>query len=364
MLYILGLMIVFFVVYYLIRKKLVFAETVSGAIVMALGVFSLNVGPQLFPDNRWYKALAFLTIIIWAFLIVSYIASVLTGNFKKLHYDHPIGRFRIGTWIAGTSVTIMLINKYFPASYRVIVPLVVLNTLLWLVFAGIFFYSLTRIWKWGNKWNVNGIVLLTTVSTQSLVLMYNNIWNHFYIYFYINAALIAIGCLFYIFSAVLIIRHYMRSVWNLANDWQAPNCILHGALSIIGSAAVISQTFNSQQLLAFWMIVLSLFLCLETAEIVRGVHRVKVYGVKSGLTVYDSSQWSRVFTFCMFYTFTGKLHAGTFTQALWVEKSQQMVLTYGKWIIALLVIIEISLMVRSMLQQSKIRQLIRRKRTA
>lgn len=351
MLYILGAMIVFFLIYYNIRKKLIFAETVSGAIVMALGVFSLNVGPELSHYFLWYKVFAFFVMTIWAFLVVSYIASALTGNFKKLHYDHPIVRFRIGTWIASTSVTVIIITQYFPGFRRILIPLVILNTVLWLFFAIISVKSITRLWLRKSDLNINGILLLTTVSTQSLVLMYNNVWKDFNSFFYINAALIAIGLIFYFACTGLIIRSYMYKSWTLENDWIAPNCILHGALSIIGSAAVISQTFSYSLLLIFWTAVLLLFFSLETAEIARGVRRIKLYGVRKGIAVYDSSQWSRVFTFCMFYTFTIKLHTGFAVHPGWVGAGQQLILMYGKWIIALLVATEIGLMAHSMMQR-------------
>src|SRR5699024_5459709 len=57
LLYIIGVIMLFFLVYYLIQKKIIFVQTVSGAIVMALGVFSLNVGPHFGQNTAWYKSL-------------------------------------------------------------------------------------------------------------------------------------------------------------------------------------------------------------------------------------------------------------------------------------------------------------------
>jgi hypothetical protein len=344
-------MCIFFLVYYCIRKKFIFAETVSGAIVMALGVFSLNIGPQLSQYSLWYKIFAFFSLTIWAFLMVSYFVSVLTGNFRKLHYRHPIRRFRIGTWIASTSVTVIIISKYFPEFERIVIPLVMLNTLLWLFFAYISFKSIIKLWVKKTTLHLNGVLLLTTVSTQSLVLMYNNVWDQFSGFTYVNAVLIGIGFIFYFACTGLIIRSYMRNSWTLENDWIAPNCILHGALSIIGSAAVISGTFSYRQGLIFWVIVLLLFICLEAAEVVRGVRRVRIYGFRNGLAVYDSSQWARIFTFCMFYTFTEKAYTNSVFSSGLASASQQLILIYGKWVVALLVAAEISLVAHALLRQ-------------
>ena len=54
----------------------------------------------------------------------------------------------------------------------------------------------------------------------------------------------------------LILRRYVGGeTWRLADDWDNKNCILHGALSISGLAAVVSDHFSAQALLVFWLIV-------------------------------------------------------------------------------------------------------------
>src|SRR5699024_7133264 len=146
---------------------------------------------------------------------------------------------------------------------------------LWLGFFVISTKGIVRILQERIDVNENGILLLTTVSTQSLVLMYKNVWHDFSSYMYINTTLMGIGMIFYTLSTILIVKRYMLSAWSLVNDWKAPNCIIHGALSIIGSGAVISQTFSYNQLLLFWIIVLLTFVVHEIIEIIRGTRRIK-----------------------------------------------------------------------------------------
>src|SRR5690625_5864839 len=140
----------------------------------------------------------------------------------------------------------------------------------------------------------------------------------------------------------------MLSAWSLVNDWKAPNCIIHRDLSIIDSILVISQTFSYNQLLLLWIIVLLTFVIHEIVEIIRGTRRIKTYGWKEGLAVYHPSQWSRIFTFCMFYTFTLKFNANFDIQTPWIGLSQQIILDYGKWVIAGVLLIEIGLFFRSL----------------
>src|SRR3546814_9984150 len=54
-------------------------------------------------------------------------------------------------------------------------------------------------------------------------------------------ALVALGYVLYALGAALVLRRYLRQRgWRLAEDWENPNCILHGAMSITGLAAVMS----------------------------------------------------------------------------------------------------------------------------
>lgn len=349
MLYIIGTIILFFFFYYILYKKFIYIDTVSAAIVMAIGVFSLNVAPQFATNSLLDRGIALFAIILWAFFMVSYLFSFIVKEFNTLHYQNVIGRFRIGTWVASTSVTVIIITKYFPVFGRVILPLVILNSLLWVFFFFISMKGIGAILVNKSIKNVNGILFLTTVSSQSLLLMYNNVWENFYRLLYINETLIAIGFLFYFVCITMLLSRYKKYDWRLVTDWKAPNCMVHGALSIIGSAAVISKSIGFGMLLLLWMIVLVIFVANEIVEVVRGVLRTKEFGFVDGLCIYHPSQWSRIFTFCMFYTFTFKFHTNYASQAAWIDHSQQAILIVGKWFIAMLLIIEIGLLVRAQL---------------
>src|SRR5699024_3455253 len=129
------------------------------------------------------------------------------------------------------------------------------------------------------------------------------------------------------------------------DDWMAPNCILHGALSIIGSAALISQTFSYRNLLALWSVVFFIFIIHEILEISRGVFRIQRYGFIIGIAVYHPSHWSRIFTFSFNTNFNIK-------PAL-IASTHEAILIYGKWIIAAILIIEIALLVHSLVTSQK-----------
>jgi hypothetical protein len=150
------------------------------------------------------------------------------------------------------------------------------------------------------------------------------------------------GVSFYIISALLIIKRYSKlGTWSIRIDWNNTNCILHGALSITGLASLVSHLLTKQSVVMLWICVAIVFLIIEMVELCRLFARIKYDGWKQAIFVYDVSQWSRVFTFAMFYTFT------------YLSKSfyvQNLIIISGIWVILALVLFEIGLIVKSIVE--------------
>lgn len=148
-----------------------------------------------------------------------------------------------------------------------------------------------------------------------------------------NAALILTGLLFYFISGWFILKRYAVRGWNLAKDWNNTNCIFHGALSISGLAMFKSGFAAGSIAMWFWLVVFLVFMVVEAIEIIRLVLRIRMYGLKEGIFTYDVTQWSRIFTLAMFFTFT-----------FFIESPlQAIILNTGIWVILLLLVIEIYL---------------------
>ena len=147
-------------------------------------------------------------------------------------------------------------------------------------------------------------------------------------------------------GATLVLRRYLgQRGWRLADDWENPNCILHGAMSITGLAAVMSGALPLLVCYGTWLYTAAMFALVEAVELARLAQRWRRYGWRRGLCVYHVSQWSRNFTFGMFYAFTlafaGSFGAADIAPA--VRAAQAIVLTHGPYLVLALLLIEVAL---------------------
>jgi hypothetical protein len=337
---------------FLIFSKKLFIQTSTMAIVMALGIMTQGVLLNFFGNQLFYgtveELLSVIILALWCSFSSSFLLSYVNKKFRTVHYSHPINRFGIGTWIAGTSITGILIYKQFIEWSFISQILLWINIFLWMIYIGgsvRAFYELrqNRLSK-----DVHGILLLTTVSTQSIVLLISTIDRN--VPAVLDFFLIILGICFYLIGALFIIKRYVASsAWTIKTDWNNTNCILHGALSITGLACVVSHILNKNGVVLIWSLAVIVFLIIESIEVYRLVQRLKDYGVKTGIMIYDVSQWSRIFTFGMFYTITFK---STPNQLL-LEWTRKLIITIGIWVIAILGIFELFLCVKHYIKTFK-----------
>ncbi|HEX7057296.1 MAG TPA: hypothetical protein VF260_08910, partial [Bacilli bacterium] len=148
----------------------------------------------------------------------------------------------------------------------------------------------------------------------------------------------------------LVARRYLAvSRWNVADDWQNTNCIIHGAMSITGLASVLSGAVGGGIVLTIWLWVLFWFVIVESVEIWRIGARTRKYGLAGAIGVYNVTQWSRNFTFGMLYAFTmffdlGKTRYGGIP---FLMRLHEGVLAAGKWVVLFFLVYEIVLFLRA-----------------
>ncbi|RKD27026.1 hypothetical protein BEP19_00160 [Ammoniphilus oxalaticus] len=283
-------------------------EPTAAAIIMANGIFLIGA-IEAFPflNDRLGKILAFLLLISWIVIYIRLSVQFFHHQFLIPFLKNPIHSFAMGTWIAGVSVLCNVFLKYYPSMIIVTQAMALINTLLWVFFLTMCFYNFKQILFNDQKYPVHGILLLSTVGTQSIIVLLNNVF--FQLPMMVSSLIITLGFLFYLIGASLIVNRYaLKRGWTLVDDWANTNCILHGALSITGLAIVSSNTFTSAFVAVLWVVIFILLVIVETIEIFRAVLRVKRYGWNKGLFNYHITQWSRNFTFGMFYAFTLFVH--------------------------------------------------------
>ncbi|WP_430787915.1 hypothetical protein VBD025_17695 [Virgibacillus flavescens] len=323
-------------------------EPSSGSIIMASGIFligTINAFPIL--DLNAGKFLAILLAIAWIFIYKSLSIQFFHRDFLIPFIKHPVKSFAIGTWIAGVSVLCNVFIKYFPEILLITQIMAILNSILWLLFLVTCFYNFRKLFTAKKKYRVHGTILLSTVGTQSIIFLLNNVFFRFPALF--TEVIILLGLMFYLAGIALISKRYLQQRnWSLANDWSNTNCIIHGALSITGLAIVTTNTFTPGIIALFWVIVLLLLVFIEVIEIIRAYSRIKTYGWNKGIFEYDISQWSRNFTFGMFYTFTLVMHFNPFYPLPEVLYSfQTSFMAFWAWVVLIALVIQIALFLKS-----------------
>lgn len=220
--------------------------------------------------------------------------------------------------------------------------------MVWAWFAPRALYNLRRLATApADAFRPTGVILLTTVATQAVALLALRLFGGLPAVETAAMVLIAIGATSYVAGAALIVRRYLFGPrWRLAPDWDATNCILHGALSITGLTASVSGRFGVATLAPFWALTLAVFALVEAVEVARLAARVRAVGWRDAVLVYDTSQWARNFTFGMFYAFTvalaGRLDVAAAYPALGGVTAG--VLAYGQYVVLLLLVAELALL--------------------
>src|SRR5699024_1880313 len=170
---------------------------------------------------------------------------------------HQVNSFDMRTWIVGVSVLCIVFLRYFPTILPMTQAMVILNTCLFIPFLFVFIYYFIHLFLTQHSAIVHEILLLSTVGTQSIIVLLNNVF--FELPIAISSSVIMLGIVFYFLGLVLIIKRYAgQQGWTLADDWANTNCIIHGALSITGLAIVSSNTYSPLFVVVLWVLIFSL----------------------------------------------------------------------------------------------------------
>jgi len=315
-------------------------STVAGAPIMAMGIMLKGIFTEL--ESPFIHAFLFYAIICAAYwVIIHYMLDLLQGVFFSSHIKDPLASFSIGTWIAATSIIIIILSdKQFQLISHI---LLFLNLLFWFLYIVLLVRNYLVIFRKFPSYihNIHGGLLLSCVATQSIVISgYHSFGRSFPPLF--ASILLIIGLIFYLLNLGLIVLHYsLRKNGDFTESWKNTNCIIHGALSITGVSLTISHLEAAMIIEFIWLTAFTLFLTVETIEVIRAVQRIKLYGWTKGIWIYSPTQWARIFTFGMLLFFTEKLPLNNWVP---IEILRHLVLTYLPIVIVVHILIEIYLL--------------------
>ncbi len=321
----------------------------SGTIVMALGIFLFSV-IETFQIPRVMQLILVTAFLVLGFVIYAMLTlQIFRKGFLLPFIKNPVNSFIVGSWIAGISIICDVIIKYFPNFPFFTQAIVIINSVAWGIFVILCLYQFIQLFKNHQTYTIHGVILLSAVATQSIVISWFQAFD--IVSKGLATLFIIVGVSFYMIGVVLIGLRYTSQKWDLVDDWTNTNCILHGALSITGLALVYAQILSGFVMVVFWIAVSTILLIVEGIEIVRAVTRVKKYGWKKGIFTYNISQWSRNFTFGMFYAFTLAMHSAFPDSPIY--SFQHAFMQGWMWIVLALLVLEIALWISSTFQRGK-----------
>lgn len=331
-----------------------------GAMIMAIGIFFISVFPQIdLPLVLPSYIIDLSLFFIWLFLIFSFMKAALRGVFRKRYLTHPVQSFAVGTWVAGTSILCLVLFHQFPFLRPIIFTVALLNTGLWVFYLVLCLKSYRVIFSARYYKRVHGIVFLSTVSTQSLVIVFNTLFQSSLLQ-QCSRLIIAAGLCLYFLNLILITIRFQRfKTGDILNGWKNTNCIVHGAMSISGIAAIISGAFTQEVILVMWIWAALLFFIVESIELWRLAARLHVYSLHEAVGRYHVSQWARNFTFGTFYMFT--LHIDFTGAPALFTVVQQLVVESGIPVLLLLLVIECVLFFKDSLPWAESRNHIKQR---
>src|SRR5690348_14919536 len=314
----------------------------AGAVVMACGIFALAALPALPGGALLRQPLALAVLVLWALLALRFAAGWRKGDPRL---GPPLARVAVGTWIAGTAVTAALVAAALPGWTLPAALLVAIVLALWPWYLRLLAAAVRQV-AGDARQKVTGSILLVTVATQATALLCA-VFTRPPALPHLMAALVALGGAFYLAGATLIARAWRNAPrWRLDEDWDNGNCILHGAVSITGLAAILSGAMPQPACLALWLFAAAMFAMIESVELARLVLRARHHGWRGGVLCYDTSQWARNFTFGMFYAVT-RNYLATFgaPSITAVAMLQRWIAAGGQYVVLVLLLVELGLLV-------------------
>ena len=319
----------------------------AGSIVMAIGIFSLAALQKLSFENVFItKLIALELLIIWLYIAASYFICYLKGYFFIL-VQHMHDQLSIGTWVASCAVMAMVIQEEFPTWHILIWTMALLALAIWTIYFLLLIKIFLKILTGASRIHV-GTILLSTVSTQAIVILLNTLLPML-IPRYFNQILIVIGSIFYIIGLLIILRyHIIKKPKYIFIRWSNTNNIIHGALSITGIAILITHAMSKNIIILIWITVTSLFAMIESVSLIKLYQRIKKAGLLKGAFSYDVSQWSRIFTYGMYYAFSLEI----FESNVFQNELTNLIAQFGQYVVLVILLIEIAVYFSSKFSRS------------
>jgi hypothetical protein len=332
--------VLLFLVSYQLRQRYLrgtYSTTSAAGAVMALGAFLLYVMPYLPADLAIFKPyLTMELLIIWLFIAESYVHCYMHKHFY-IHTRHLLSRINIGTWVVSTAILSLLWLKSFHDLNEVALLLGLVAVMVWIEYMRMMLGDLNTLARNPVGLKLNGSIFLITISTQLIAILLSTILGD-WLPMPILVLLIITGYFYYGICLILSVRFYLQThLKHVVLEWAHTNSMLHGALSISGIACMRAGVLPSGLVISTWIAALTLFIIVESTAFLRLIWNTQQKGWQAALWRYDISQWSRSFTYALFYAFTIAIER---IQPLAWKPMTFIIIGYGKYLVLAFLVIE------------------------
>lgn len=199
----------------------------SPSIIMALGAFALIAMPELHVNISVMLVVAIELVLLWTYLTISLLYSYSHGF---ISFKPPLKNIEVGTWVAGTALTMLVIDQIEPTLYGFI---------LWLGLASLFFYALyvCLVIKWlalsrHEHVKIDGRIMLIAISTLSIALLIMEVFGAD-VPAWIYQGIIFSGTLLSLVGLlVIIISYHHQCRGHFFATWSNTNCLIYGAFAM------------------------------------------------------------------------------------------------------------------------------------
>lgn len=305
----------------------------SPSIMMALGGFALVCMPELHINISLMLLFAIELVLLWTYITIALLYSYAHG---MISFSRPLNKLEMGTWVAGTALTMLVIDQIEPTLYGFI---------LWLGLASLVFYivyfCLMVQWlvvSWHRQVKIDGRVMLVAIATLSIALLIMEVFGHD-VPVHIYQAIIFVGAAFSMIGALLIIikaiqqcrRHFLAT-------WSNTNCLIYAAFAMVGFAMLETHSFSNDVIYVDWCLTIICFVIVEMLEIIRLFIRIRIQQLKA-INVYYVSQWLRIFALAMLHGFALSYYNHHYISSEWLA----LIANYAQYIVLALVVFELSL---------------------
>lgn len=271
------------------------------AMIMALGIFLLYAGQFFFShligetlSNEIIFVLSCSLGLFTLYFAHRFIHQIIKN--RKVVWDYTLDHFTIGTWIAGVNIVGSIFLSIEPLLAKI---LFAIGITLWIFYM---FWLVKMVFRGEMKSaNLTGVVFLTTVATQSVVVTFIRVFPlHIADFIYGLISLNVLGIVFYWISFALV--WVAPGIIEPLTKWVPQNNITHGALSITMLAAQMIEDNMPGTLPYFHFVIQAAWIAATVFFLLSIYYEIRLIVMhKKPLLKFRMSNYARNFTYGMFF---------------------------------------------------------------